>query len=347
MRIENFDFHLPRDYVASRPAIPRESAKLLLVGETGDLIDSSVRNLPDSIKEGDLLVFNDTRVINALLKGRQKDGIIEVTLHKRVAEGIWKAFARPAKKVKQDEIFFSDEFTALVTKPRDRGEIVIDFRCSDTDLYEKLKRYGQIPLPPYIRRLRDSDALDVTDYQTIFAENEGAVASPTAGLHFTDNLLKILERKSVNYTTLTLHVGAGTFLPVKEQNPEMHVMHSEYGEVSSATADQVNRTKSKGGRIIAVGTTTLRLLESAVNKAGKIAPFKGETDIFIRPGYQFRSVDVLITNFHLPRSTLFMLVCAFSGMEEMHRAYDHAINRNYRFYSYGDACLLHRRAKGL
>jgi len=340
MKVEAFDFTLPPELIADRPAVPREAAKLLVVGET--LGDHHVADLPDLLREGDLLVFNDTKVIPARLRGTRRSAKIEVTLHKNVAADSWHAFAKPAKKLKvSDVIEFSRGFTALVTDKYDGGEVALAFSASGPKLMEKLMEHGEIPLPPYIISLRAVDEQDKRDYQTIFAKDEGAVAAPTAGLHFTEGLLAAFAAKKIDMVTTTLHVGAGTFLPVKVDDTDDHKMHAERGFLNAETARQINETRARGGRIVSVGTTSLRLLESAADEAGVLHPFEGETDIFITPGYRFKAIDLLITNFHLPKSTLFMLVSAFSGLETMKAAYAHAIAEKYRFYSYGDCSLLY------
>jgi S-adenosylmethionine:tRNA ribosyltransferase-isomerase len=340
MKVDDFDFDLPTERIADRPAVPRESAKLLCVGN--NLTDKFVSDLPDLLNAGDLLVFNDTKVIPARLRGMRRGAKVEVTLHKNVSADSWHAFAKPAKKLKPGDIIsFSNDFTALVTEKLGGGEVALSFSESGSELMEKLMTYGEIPLPPYISSLRAVDDRDLDDYQTIFAKDEGAVAAPTAGLHFTEDLMSRFSEKDIDTVTLTLHVGAGTFLPVKVDNTEDHQMHSEIGIITNETADKINNCRSNGGRVVSVGTTSLRLLESACDDLGRINPFNGETDIFITPGYQFKAVDLLITNFHLPKSTLFMLVSAFSGLKKMRDAYEHAIERKYRFYSYGDCSLLY------
>jgi S-adenosylmethionine:tRNA ribosyltransferase-isomerase len=340
MKVEDFNFDLPPERIADRPVVPREAAKLLCV-ETR-ITDNLVSDLPDLLNAGDLLVFNDTKVIPARLRGMRRGAKVEVTLHKNVSADSWHAFAKPAKKLKPSDILtFSDDFTALVTEKRGGGEVALSFSASGPELMEKLMEYGEIPLPPYISSLRAVDDQDLKDYQTIFAKDEGAVAAPTAGLHFTDDLMSKFSSKGIDAVTLTLHVGAGTFLPVKVDNTEDHKMHSEVGIISTEAAEKINKCRSAGGRIVSVGTTSLRLLESACDSDGQVLPFNGETDIFITPGYRFKSVDLLITNFHLPKSTLFMLVSVFSGLEKMRDAYQHAIDGEYRFYSYGDCSLLY------
>ncbi len=337
MRTDAFDFDLPRELIAQRPAEPRDSARLLVVGDT--LADRSVNDLPTLLRPGDVLVVNDTRVIPARLRGRRGEAGIEVTLHQKRGENEWRAFARPARKLRPDDrIVFADGFEAVVTEKRDGGEIGLRFAGDDLDT--ALERHGIMPLPPYIERPRDGETADRTDYQTVFADEPGAVAAPTAGLHFTPPLLKAIEAAGVGIERLTLHVGAGTFLPVKVEDTEDHRMHAEWGRIDEKTAARLNAARQAGGRIVACGTTSLRLLESAADENGAVRPFSDETDIFITPGYRFRAVDILLTNFHLPKSTLFMLVSAFSGLERMKQAYAHAIEQRYRFYSYGDACLL-------
>lgn len=343
MNVADFDFDLPRELIAERPAVPRDAARLLHVGRTLD--DLSMRELPSLLAPGDILVFNDTRVIPARLKGRKGEGGVEVTLHERLAPDLWNAFARPAKKLKPgDDIRFAEGFAAEVAAKGEAGEVTLRFSLSGDALAAALQTFGIMPLPPYIKRDGGADERDRSDYQTIFAREQGAVAAPTAGLHFTPDLLAALDARGVRRAPVTLHVGAGTFLPVKVDDTKDHKMHSERGTISPETAAAVNAAKAAGGRVVAVGTTSLRLLESAAGDDGALRPFDGATDIFITPGYRFRIVDVLLTNFHLPRSTLFMLVAAFAGLERMKDAYAHAIGGGYRFYSYGDACLLHRSA---
>jgi S-adenosylmethionine:tRNA ribosyltransferase-isomerase len=341
MRVDDFDFELPRGLIADHPASPRDSARLLQVRRSG-LEDRLVRDLPDLLRPGDLLVVNDTRVIPARLRGRVGAGGIEVTLHKRVDGSTWFAFARPGKKLKPGTVIdFPGGLTAETTEKYEGGEVALRFNRSGDALLAALEQHGEMPLPPYIKRTHD-EASDRTDYQTMFAREAGAVAAPTAGLHFTPELMARLEARGVRQVQVTLHVGAGTFLPVKVDDTDDHRMHSEWGGISSATVEAIAETRAKNGRVVAVGTTSLRLLESAAREDGSIGVFEGDTDIFITPGYRFRAVDVLLTNFHLPRSTLFMLVCAFAGTDRMRAAYEHAKAGGYRFYSYGDACLLER-----
>lgn len=342
MKVDLFDFELPQRFIADRPATPRDSARLLDL--TGDgFADRIVRDLPALLQPGDLLIGNNTKVIPARLDGLRDEVKIEATLHMRTADNEWLVFAKPGKRLKVGSLIdFADDFFAEVTEKRDGGDIRLKFNCGGEKLFQCLEKYGRMPLPPYIQRKRDDEltASDRENYQTVFAKHEGAVAAPTAGLHFTPELFQALEKRGVAFDTVTLHVGAGTFLPVKVDDTEDHKMHAEWGTVSQETADKINATRVAGGRIVAIGTTSLRLLESASPAPGIIKPFAGETSIFITPGYQFKMVDLLLTNFHLPRSTLFMLVSAFAGIEKMHASYEHAKQQNYRFYSYGDACLL-------
>ena len=338
MNVDQFDFDLPREMIALQPAVPRDSARLLHVGADG-LADAVVRDLPDLLRPGDLLVSNDTKVIPARLIGRRGEAKIEITLLEPTADGHWTAFARPAKKLKPgDEIRFGDDFAAETIARGEGGEVVLHFAQSGDALMAALDRHGRMPLPPYIKREAGSE--DRHDYQTMFAATPGAVAAPTAGLHFTPELIARLAKRGVERVTLTLHVGAGTFLPVTAEDTADHKMHAERGEISEAAAAAINRARRNGGRILAVGSTSTRLLESAAAEDGTISAYSGRTDIFITPGYRFRAVDLMMTNFHLPRSTLFMLVSAFAGLDRMKAAYEHAKKSGYRFYSYGDACLL-------
>jgi len=355
MRVDLFDFELPEDRIALRPAVPRDSARLLQVSADGVLSDHGVRNLPQLLQRGDALVFNDTKVIPAQLEGiRDRDGAIaaiSATLHMRLDDHRWKAFVRGAKKLNiGDRCRFGNEDTtpsfdgleATVTERGDAGEVTLAFDFAGTVLDEALVAFGHIPLPPYIALKRPEDEQDRLDYQTIYARDEGAVAAPTAGLHFTPELFDALDARGIERHFVTLHVGAGTFLPVKADDTGDHKMHHEVGSVSIETAEALNAVRSRGGRIVSVGTTSLRLLESASREDGILHPWRGATDIFITPGYEFKFVDVLMTNFHLPKSTLMMLVSAFSGLETMKAAYHHAIAQGYRFYSYGDSSLLFR-----
>ena len=338
MRVAAFDFDLPPELIADHPARPRDAARMLAVGDR--LQDLTVRDLPRLLSPGDLVVVNDTRVIPARLFARRGEARIELLLHKRLGSGRWLAFARPAKKLKAGDRLAIEDAAVTVAEKRQGGEVVLDFGSGDAATMALLARHGHVPLPPYIRRADTQE--DIADYQTLFAARDGAVAAPTAGLHFTPDLRKAIESRGVPILTVTLHVGAGTFLPVKVEDTRNHVMHAEWGEVGAAVAERVNAARAAGGRLLAVGTTSARLLESAAGEDGCLCPFSGETDIFITPGYRFRIVDRMLTNFHLPRSTLFMLVSAFAGLDRMKAAYAHAIAERYRFYSYGDASLLER-----
>jgi S-adenosylmethionine:tRNA ribosyltransferase-isomerase len=358
MRVDLFDFDLPEERIALRPIVPRDAARLLVVDAKANRFeDRAIRDLPELLQPRDALVVNDTRVIPARLEGIRVRGDsvaqIEVTLHARENDNTWRAFARPAKRLAIGErIRFGEtsesmacllaSLDATVLAKDGGGEITLAFDLTGPALDEAIATLGQMPLPPYIASRRATDARDERDYQTIFAEEAGAVAAPTAGLHFTPELIAELETRGIALHRLTLHVGAGTFLPVKAEDTRDHRMHAEWGTLSAQTADALNATRANGGRIVAVGTTALRVLESAADVNGTLHPFSDETSIFIEPGYRFRAVDALVTNFHLPRSTLFMLVSAFAGLDLMKRAYAHAIEQEYRFYSYGDACLLLR-----
>ncbi|MBN8817852.1 MAG: tRNA preQ1(34) S-adenosylmethionine ribosyltransferase-isomerase QueA [Sphingomonas sp.] len=339
MRVDLFDFDLPPERIALRPASPRDAARMLVVaGDT--LRDAVVRDLPGLLRAGDCLVFNDTRVIPAQLEGRRGEARIGVTLHKRLGPRDWQVFVRNAKRVRQGDIIaFAADVEAQAGARDEDGGMTLSF-LGDEPVELLLERAGQMPLPPYIASKRATDEKDREDYQTMFARESGAVAAPTAALHFTPALMDALASAGIEHETLTLHVGAGTFLPVKAEDTDDHRMHAEWGRIDGATADRLNAVRADGGRIIAVGTTSLRLLESAAGEDGIIRPFADETRIFITPGYRFRAVDGLMTNFHLPRSTLFMLVSALMGTERMQAAYAHAIRDGYRFYSYGDSSLL-------
>lgn len=360
MRVDLFDFDLPEDNIALRPASPRDSARFLVVNPNGEptLLDKHVTDLPSFLEPGDALVFNDTRVIPAQLEGvRLRDGApetaVSATLHMRMDASRWKAFARPGKRIKEgDRIRFgyerdnacdANKLEATVEVKGDEGEITLLFDLSSPDLDQAIATVGHIPLPPYIAAKRPEDAQDQKDYQTIYAREEGAVAAPTAGLHFTPSLFEALDAKDIERHFVTLHVGAGTFLPVKADDTEDHKMHQEIGYVSQETAEKLNSVRARGNKLVCVGTTSLRLIESAATADGLIHPWSGPTGIFITPGYQFKAVDALMTNFHLPKSTLFMLVSAFSGLDTMRSAYAHAIETGYRFYSYGDSSLLMRK----
>jgi S-adenosylmethionine:tRNA ribosyltransferase-isomerase len=353
MRTDLFDFELPADRIALRPASPRDAAKLLVV-KPGGLEDRKIADLPDLLLPGDCLVVNDSKVIAARLKGRRigrgaTEPEIEATLHKRIDGSHWRAFVLGAKKVQvgdtlrfgtEGRVCFLGELDAQVSQKDEGGELTLSFSFQGPVLDQAIAERGDMPLPPYIASRRAPDDRDRADYQTLFAQPEGSVAAPTAGLHFTEKLLARLGERGIAIHKVTLHVGAGTFLPVKADDTESHKMHAEFGTVSAEVAAALNAARAKGGRIVAVGSTALRLLESATGEDGKLSAFSGETAIFITPGYKFRAADLMLTNFHLPRSTLFMLVAAFSGLDAMKRAYSHAIASGYRFYSYGDACLL-------
>jgi S-adenosylmethionine:tRNA ribosyltransferase-isomerase len=339
MRVDLFDFDLPPDRIALRPARPRDSARMLLVGKD-ELSDRNVLDLPGILRPGDVLVFNDTRVIPAQLEGKRGEARIGATLHKRESLREWWAFVRNAKRVRDgDVIEFEQGVKASAVERDPEGAILLHFH-GEEPVELLLEKAGQMPLPPYIASKRGTDESDHSDYQTMFARESGAVAAPTAALHFTDRLIAALDDRGVKRETLTLHVGAGTFMPVKSDDTTSHKMHSEWGRIDQETADRLNRARQSGGRLIAVGTTSLRLIESAADDDGRIQPFEGDTAIFITPGYRFKAVDGLMTNFHLPRSTLFMLVSALMGLDVMKSAYAHAIERGYRFYSYGDSSLL-------
>ncbi|PCG09578.1 tRNA preQ1(34) S-adenosylmethionine ribosyltransferase-isomerase QueA [Sphingomonas ginsenosidimutans] len=339
MLVDLFDFALPPERIALRPAAPRDAARMLVVTPVA-LGDRIVRDLPAQLRRGDLLVFNDTRVIPAQLEGTRGEARIGATLHKREGPRRWRAFVRNARRLRDgDVIDFGAGVAAAARDRADDGSWALEF-AGDEPVELLLERAGRMPLPPYIAGKRATDARDADDYQTMFASEPGAVAAPTAALHFTPELMAALAAAGIEHATLTLHVGAGTFLPVKADDTADHRMHAEWGRIDPATADRLNAVRAAGGRVIAVGTTSLRLIESAAGKDGVIRPFEGDTAIFITPGYRFRGIDGLMTNFHLPRSTLFMLVSALMGLETMQAAYAHAIAQGYRFYSYGDASLL-------
>jgi S-adenosylmethionine:tRNA ribosyltransferase-isomerase len=356
MRLADFDFHLPEDRIALRPAQPRDAARLLLVEPDAPMRDLQVHDLPGLLRAGDMLVVNDTRVIPARLRGvRLRDEsrvAVEATLHRQLSGHVWTAFMRPGKRLAAgDRISFGEPsdracllgaLDATVQEKGEGGEVTLAFDLTGPDLMAAIVERGVMPLPPYIAAKRPEDASDLADYQTVYATEDGSVAAPTAGLHFTPDLLRRLGEMGVGLERVTLHVGAGTFLPVKVEDVAEHRMHPEWGEVDAGTAERLNAARAGGGRIVCVGTTSLRLLESAAQADGTIRPFADETAIFITPGYRFRAVDGLMTNFHLPKSTLFMLVSAFAGLGAMRAAYAHAIEAGYRFYSYGDASLLWR-----
>ena len=356
MQLADFDFHLPEERIALRPVSPRDAARLLLVEPGRPFQDLAVRDLPGLLRPGDVLLLNDTRVIPARLKGRRlrEDNIVavEATLHRRLSPSAWTAFMRPGKRLAVgDRVIFGESsdracllgrLEATVKAKGEGGEVSLGFDLSGPDLDAAIAERGAMPLPPYIAARRAEDEQDRGDYQTVYAQEDGSVAAPTAGLHFTPELFERLEQRGVGICFVTLHVGAGTFLPVKTEELSEHRMHAEWGEVDAATADRLNAARAAGGRIVCVGTTSLRLLETAAGEDGRIRPFQGETAIFITPGYRFRAADGLMTNFHLPKSTLVMLVSAFAGIDTMRAAYAHAIGHRYRFYSYGDASLLWR-----
>jgi len=352
-----FNFELPESLIATEPANPRDAARMLVISDAFE--DKLIADLPSFLRPGDVVVFNDTRVIPARLFGKRGEAGVEILLHKNltspsplVGEGgergyLWQCFARPSKKIKSgDRVFFAENFHAEVIRKLPGGEVLLQFNCTGSVMRAHLERHGHMPLPPYIEKKRYADESDKSRYQTVYAKHEGSVAAPTAGLHFTDKLLSAIDAAGATRAHVTLHVGGGTFLPVKTEDTDDHIMHSEFATITPETADLINREKANGGRVIAVGTTSLRTLESAVDEGGTLNAFSSETDIFITPGYRFKIVDMLLTNFHLPRSTLFMLVSAFCGLEKMQAAYAHAITSNYRFYSYGDACLLYRQDQG-
>ena len=344
MRVDIFDYDLPVEKIATSPARPRDASRLLdLTG--GKLADKTILDLPDIFQPNDLLVINDTRVIPSRLKGVRESVKIEITLHKQIENGIWAAFARPAKRLKQgDKIVFNSTFKATV-QSRKAGEVILDFQSDDQTILDELHKIGRMPLPPYIKRSELSKSeLDQQDYQSIFAERLGAVAAPTASLHFTPALLNEIKSKGVKQVNITLHVGAGTFLPITASDSDDHKMHSEWAELTNDATSLIKKTKQDGGRIIALGTTVLRVLESAALN-GELRAFSGETDLFITPGFTFRVVDLLLTNFHQPRSTLIMLVAAFAGTNRILEAYEYAKNNGYRFLSYGDACLIENMNK--
>lgn len=350
MRIDAFDYDLPEELIALRPLPRREDARLLHV--TSSLTDKHIADLSKVLRAGDLMVVNNTKVMPTVLRatrppradgGNTEPITIELTLVRQHAGSLWEAMARPARRLRQGDLLsVGSGVHIVIDDKKDGGHVMLDFKCPPDRVATLLSERGQMPLPLYISSRRAIDEDDRRDYQTIFAKIEGAVAAPTANLHLTEALMSELESKGVSVAEVTLHVGLGTFLPVKVDDTDAHVMHKEWGRVSSKTASQIERVRRKGGRIVAVGTTTLRLLETAAQQGGIVAPFCGETSIFIVPGYRFKTADLLLTNFHLPRSTLFMMVSAFSGLERMRAAYRHAIAEKYRFYSYGDACLLER-----
>ena len=348
MRLDDFDFDLPRALIADHPAEPRDAARLLVVPSAGGFADRRIADLPNLLRPGDLLVGNDTEVIPARLVGRRGDASVEITLTRDRGGGNWQAFAKGARRLQVgDRIAFADDFAAQVMVKEPDGSVILRFNLEGAAFASVLARHGAMPLPPYIKRPRGQfpagDPADRKDYQTMFARNPGAVAAPTAGLHFTPALVDRLAARGIDLAMLTLHVGPGTFLPVKSDDPREHKMHGEWGVISADVAERIRATKARGGRIVAIGTTSLRLLETAAAETGEAAPFAGETRLFVLPGYRFKAVDLLLTNFHLPRSTLFMLVAALAGLDRMKAAYAHAVAERYRFFSYGDACLIEPR----
>ncbi len=343
MKLSDFDYDLPPEAVASHPAEPRDKARLLDL-RRDTLVDRIVSDLPDLLGQGDLMVVNNTRVIPARLEGRRGEAGVSVTLHQRIAPDTWRCFAKPARKLRLgDQVEFSSILTAEVTALGEDGERTLTFTLAGDELDQAIEAHGSIPLPPYIPRPDGPTRDDSASYQTIYARHKGAVAAPTAGLHFTPELMQRIRDKGVNMAEVTLHVGAGTFLPVKTDDVRDHRMHHEWGEITAPVAEAINRTRDEGGRIIAVGTTTLRILEACWKENGCIQEWQAETDLFIIPGFRFGVIDLLMTNFHLPKSTLMMLVSAFAGKEAIDQAYAHALKTGYRFFSYGDACLMERR----
>lgn len=354
MQVDIFDFDLDKDLIAKEPVSPRDSSKLLDLSDETSIQDKHFYDLPDILEKDDVLVFNDTKVIPARLYAQRGQALVEVTLYHPLDGMTWWAFIKNAKRLKPDDIisFYTDEilaensdFKAQIIKKDDQDGVLLKFLCLPEELSLMLQKYGSMPLPPYIKRDKPGGDLwnrynDKENYQTVYAKNEGAVAAPTAGLHFTQDVLNKLDKKGVKRVFLTLHVGAGTFLPVKTDDTDNHKMHAEYGIITQDTVDVINNAKKNGNRIIAVGTTSVRLLESAADENGILKPFVGETDIFLTPGYKFKIIDMIITNFHLPKSTLFMLICAIAGTERMKKAYQHAMDNKYRFYSYGDSSIL-------
>ncbi|MCM1323489.1 MAG: tRNA preQ1(34) S-adenosylmethionine ribosyltransferase-isomerase QueA [Acetobacter sp.] len=354
MRVDLFDFELDKDLIAKEPATPRDSSKLLDLTKENTISDRHFYDLPEILQKGDVLVFNNTKVIPARLYGKRGEAEVEVTLYHPENGLVWWAFVKNSKRLHPNDIitFYTSEisieessFKAKVVEKHGEDGVLLEFLCSANDLAKLLEIYGLMPLPPYIKREKPAVGIwnkynDKENYQTVYAKYEGAVAAPTAGLHFTENVLQKLEEKGVTKVFLTLHVGAGTFLPVKTDDTKDHKMHAEYGVITQQACDIINQAKKEGRRVIAVGTTSVRLLESAADEDGILHPFNGETAIFITPGYKFKVIDYIITNFHLPKSTLFMLICAIAGTERMKKAYTHAINQRYRFYSYGDSSIL-------
>ena len=343
LHLDDFDFPLPRELIAERPVEPREAARLLHIPADGRFADRHIADLPDLLRPGDLVVVNDTKVIPARLVGTRGAASVEVTLHHDAGGGAWRAFAKGARRLRPgDRLDFAADFTATVAQNHPEGDVTLRFNVEGEAFDAALSRHGAMPLPPYIKRARGGDPRDKADYQTMFATAKGAIAAPTAGLHFTPALVDALSRRGIGLARLTLHVGPGTFLPVKTNDPRDHPMHAEWGVLSGAAAAQITAARAAGGRIVAIGTTSLRLLERAATETGEVRAFTGETRLFILPGYRFRAIDLILTNFHLPRSTLVMLVAALAGLDRIKAAYAHAIAQRYRFFSYGDACLIER-----
>ena len=341
--LSDFDYFLPTELIAQTPVNPRDAAKLLHISN-GAIADHVMRDLPSLLRPNDLIIANDTKVIPAQLYGYIDDKLVGFTLHKKCSDNEWLAFAKPAKRCLVNSVVkFNTEFSAIIIEKREAGEVLIQFNCDGVQLLERIEKYGKMPLPPYIKRSKTGDKTDSENYQTLFAQKIGAVAAPTAGLHFTPELKEAILNIGAHIETVTLHVGAGTFLPVKSENLSEHKMHSEWGEVTTEVADKINQTKKGDGRVICIGTTSLRIVESVWANYGKMVPFKGDTDLFITPGYAFNVADLLLTNFHLPKSTLLMLISAFVGFEEIKDAYRYAIENEYRFFSYGDGCLLEKK----
>jgi S-adenosylmethionine:tRNA ribosyltransferase-isomerase len=342
VKLADFDFALPPELIAQHPVDPRDAARMLEIAPES-LADRGVRDLPMRLTRGDVLVYNDTRVIKARLVGKRGAALVEVTLHQMVEPATWRAFARPAKRLAPgDTIDFAEGFAAQVAAKGEFGEVTLTFDRGGPALFAALEQHGRMPLPPYIKRAREGDPHDAADYQTVWGVREGAVAASTAGLHFTPTLLAALDAAGIARAPVTLHVGAGTFLPVKTEDVTQHKMHAEYGELAAPAIAAIAAARAAGGRVVAVGTTALRVLETVAAEDGALKPWAGETRLYVLPGFRFRVVDLLLTNFHLPKSTLFMLVSAFAGRERMRAAYRHAVAARYRFFSYGDCCLIHR-----
>jgi len=342
MKLSDFDFELPSNLIAQNPAYPRDTSKMLVINQN-KFVDQRFFDLPNYITKNDLIICNNTKVLASRLEGSRNNTSIQITLHKKNNNETWHAFAKPAKKLKINDQLKFKSLNAKIIDKLEMGEIIIKFDCNNNELLNKLSAIGSMPLPPYIKRKISNEYDDNLNYQTVYAKNLGAVAAPTAGLHFTNEILKKLIKNKINIDYVTLHVGAGTFLPVKSEEINNHKMHSEWGEVSHQVVEKITACKRNGGKIISIGTTTLRILETAFDTStGKLKPFSGNTNIFIKPGYNFNSTDILLTNFHLPKSTLLMLVYAFGGIENIKSAYKYAIENKYRFFSYGDCCLIRK-----